>query len=420
MLSFAETQLVDKHGFFKFLGTMAGKQIARGAGCPTYTRKYEVFGGSDERRKQISDRCWSREDTALLGEHYSFTPLHIRKAYKETRDFGWTPHPSFQGGGFFLNLGKTDDDAISYVIKKLGDSLKKSSGLDQQEIVQRITAYGVKYFLHHFCDSVDVPEEGDIVVYSNMEVPKLGVFRESKPNWNSPQGGTVESVWHRCAYQHDIFFVPSTYGNIAAFYRLKKAVKLEDLRIQPHDPKKTCSIPPSPLYRLEKDGSLSFQRTTSNMARRKIVDTHSGDVLSRRIPEIQYLSYIQFGWVCYAYAFSQLLGVHSLDVTIPYGWFEVGGEKILDAYFTQTEQPQQGDLVVYFNSDSIKHWGVYLSKGLVESKWGRGGVYQHHFFDAPSEYGDVVRCYRLKDGLTLESLKEQIEKDYAKHSKKEV
>ena len=420
MFSFSEKQLVDEHGFFKFLGTMAGEQIARGAEHPTYTRKYKAFGGSDPLRKQLSAQCWSREDTVLLGEHYSYTSFYKREASKEKREFGWKPHTSLQGGGFFLTLEKTEDDSISYVIKKLGDSLKKSSGLDQQEIVQRIHAYGVEYFLHQFCESVAVPQEGDVVVYPKAESRQLGIFRESTPNWRSPEGGTVELVWNQYACQHDIFFVPSSYGDTATFYRLKKTVKLEDLTLKPHDPK-TDPIPPSPLlYSQEEDGSWVFAPTESNIERRKIVDQYSAHTLARRIPEIHYLSHMSFAWVCYAYAFSQLLGVHSLSVKIPYGVFEVGGGEILDKYFTQTNQPQKGDVVVYFKSGSIKHWGIYLSKGLVESKWGSGGVYQHRFFDAPSGYGEVVRCYRLKDGLTLKSLKEELDKDYAIPSKKET
>ena len=418
MFSFSEKQLVDEHGFFKFLGTMAGEQIARGAEHPTYTRKYKAAGGSDSLRKQLN-QCWLRKDTTVLGEHYSFTPYCLRGGAKKR--FGLTPDPSCQGGGFFLTLKKTEDDSISYVIKKLGDSLKKSSGLEQQEIVQRIYAYGVEYFLHQFCESVAVPQEGDVVVYPKAKFLQLGIFRESTPNWNSPEGGTVESVWNRWgAFQHDIFFVPSSYGDTATFYRLKKTVKLEDLTLKPHDPK-TDPIPPSPLlYSQEEDGSLVFAPTESNIERRKIVDQYSAHTLARRIPEIHYLSHMSFAWVCYAYAFSQLLGVHSTSVKIPPIAFEMGGRDILHKYFTQTNRPQKGDLVVYFKSGSIKHWGVYLSKGLVESKWGFGGVYQHRFFDAPSEYGEVVRCYRLKDGLTLESLKEELDRDYAIPSKKET
>ena len=51
------------------------------------------------------------------------------------------------------------------------------------------------------------------------------------------------------------------------------------------------------------------------------------------------------------------------------------------------------DIVVYFNDVEIKHAGKYKSKNRVISKWGIGNLYEHYIFEAPIQYGDIVRYY---------------------------
>jgi hypothetical protein len=93
----------------------------------------------------------------------------------------------------------------------------------------------------------------------------------------------------------------------------------------------------------------------------------------------------------------------------------------VEEYFTNVDEPEDGDLVVYSVSPekSIRtpsgipisgttHAGVYRKTkrnwnspkgGSVESKWGWFGnpyVFQHDVFFTPDFYGDQVKFYRLK------------------------
>jgi hypothetical protein len=46
------------------------------------------------------------------------------------------------------------------------------------------------------------------------------------------------------------------------------------------------------------------------------------------------------------------------------------------------EQAVAGDLIFYFNDqDQVKHAGLSLGNGRVESKWGLGQLFDHELFD---------------------------------------
>lgn len=54
----------------------------------------------------------------------------------------------------------------------------------------------------------------------------------------------------------------------------------------------------------------------------------------------------------------------------------------------------EGDLILYFDRDRrVKHAGLNRN-GHVESKWGKGGLFQHGLFEIPSSYGTSVRFFR--------------------------
>lgn len=412
-ISFFSRELISNEGQLKFLGTMAGNQLRKKDDRSTYCREYKAFGGTDELREKIFEAMQSSFDgkgIKKIGDHHSFTPFRLR----DGRNFGTQP-TTWQGGGFFLTLKKLSVEdkrmsSLEYITRILGPQLESISGFAVEELVKQFVAYGQYYLLEYFFEPVDLPQDGDLVVYQGTgdSNPQYGIFRESSRNWNSPGGGTVESKWEwwnsPYVFQHDIFFVPPTYGSVAKFYRVKsERVNVDTLAIKPHSVDESVpSLKFNTTYNVQDDGSLIFNRTKGNIERRKIVDEYSGNILNNKLPEIQHLSYIKFFGVCHHYAFGRILSTYGMcnDMPTP----EIHGKKILKTYFTVTTSPQKGDLVVYYDSNSIKHWGIYLGSDMVESKWGMGSVYRHLLFDAPSEYGETIKCFRLKDGLTVDSL----------------
>jgi len=401
-----------------FLGTMAGTQIFPTNATATYTRKYSRFGGSDQVREKLfaaMHRHLNGKGISLIGNHYSFTPAHLRKG----QNFGSLPS-NWQGGGFFLLVKKLKStfqhSSLEYVIHTLGHDLQAISGFSAKELCRQVNAYGVNYLIHHYFTCIKTPEEGDLIVYTDVKYsqPQCGIYKNSKPNWNSSEGGTVESKWdwhsNPYVFQHDLFFTPPYFGNVAKFYRIKSTpIRVDTLamRAPPKD------HPRHPLasnqkFTVQEDGSLNFNSSNQNKYWRQLIsDTYPQD-LPKQFPGIKCLSHINFFGLCYHYAFQRILSSHAtgaVGVKI-----EAYGNIILNDNFISTCTPQKGDLVVYFSStrSNILHWGIYLDNEMVESKWGSQSVFRHHFFDIPIQYGNRVRCYRLKDGITKEDLEKYL------------
>lgn len=68
-------------------------------------------------------------------------------------------------------------------------------------------------------------------------------------------------------------------------------------------------------------------------------------------------------------------------------------------------EAKQGDMVFYFNAEGrIRHAGVYLGGGRVESKWGKGHLFEHDLFAVPETYGVSVMYFRkipYREGIEL-------------------
>lgn len=59
------------------------------------------------------------------------------------------------------------------------------------------------------------------------------------------------------------------------------------------------------------------------------------------------------------------------------------------------ETVQIGDWVIYSDDCGVfTHIGAFRAQGLVASKWGDLGLYEHKTFFVPSEYGINLKCYR--------------------------
>lgn len=63
-------------------------------------------------------------------------------------------------------------------------------------------------------------------------------------------------------------------------------------------------------------------------------------------------------------------------------------------YMIEEEQSANDFVIVYFDKNKkIKHIGRLISESRVISKWGLGHLYEHDFFETPSDYGDTVRFF---------------------------
>lgn len=129
---------------------------------------------------------------------------------------------------------------------------------------------------------------------------------------------------------------------------------------------------------------------------------------------------------CCAYALSQILETDPIPPLLQRREFETNimfgsSNEILERCFTMTTEPQNGDLVVYYNKPKgsysyvITHYGIYRDNN-VESKWGGGEVFIHPPYYVPEEYGDRIKCFRLNSHLTPEKLLETLSKPNKPHS----
>jgi hypothetical protein len=62
-------------------------------------------------------------------------------------------------------------------------------------------------------------------------------------------------------------------------------------------------------------------------------------------------------------------------------------------YMAEEQQLVNDCVIVYYDKYKIKHIGRLISESRVISKWGLGHLYEHDFFETPSDYGDTVRFF---------------------------
>lgn len=222
-------------------GTMAGNQayLQGNDHGQTYARVYESFGGSDDLRKKISTIGNNEYGLGYkkIGEDYSYTP------FCGGMPFSSRP-TSMQGGGFFFTVKTCDGEerflnCFAYALGTFGYKLGQLAKKDMTEI-QKSVSQTIDHIVSRYFTNVIEPEDGDLAVYSvapgrRLHTPRgievsgtthAGVYRKSKPNWNSPSGGSIESKWgwlsNPYVFQHDVFFTPDFYGDQVKFYRIKK------------------------------------------------------------------------------------------------------------------------------------------------------------------------------------------------------
>lgn len=56
-----------------------------------------------------------------------------------------------------------------------------------------------------------------------------------------------------------------------------------------------------------------------------------------------------------------------------------------------------GNLIIYSNDEKITHIGKIDSADRVQSKWGKGHLYDHAILEVPEDYGNHYSNYQLND-----------------------
>ncbi len=128
-------------------------------------------------------------------------------------------------------------NCFAYALGTFGADLEKLAGVDMEKIQNSVNDT-IDHVVNQYFTNVTEPEDGDLAIYSVSGVfytlkgvrisgtTHAGIYRKSVSNWNSPEGGTIESKWgwfrNPYVFQHDVFFAPDFYGDTVKFYRLKK------------------------------------------------------------------------------------------------------------------------------------------------------------------------------------------------------
>lgn len=257
----------------------------------------------------------------------------------------------------------------------------------------------IGYFVHEFFGPVDMPRDGDLVLYEGGEegiadILGAGIYRSGI---SFPYGGVVQSVVRMgnsaAVFEHDIFFIylPFRKNYYAKFYRIKDICPyypiVELWKAEKDNLKK--------MYTVDDDGAYHFNNTEENRTLRNKISATSVKKLSKKFPEIMQLGHIQAMGVCMDYAMKNVL--KDSTAILP----DVGSgrlNKILDEEFIIQREPEVGDLVVYYgNSSEPVHYGIYYTEEIVESKWGQADVYRHPTFYVGNKYGDTVKFYKVKE-----------------------
>ncbi len=244
-----------------FLGTMAGTpSYSPGLhGEPTYTRTYKPFGGAVykypqgyveyiEVREKIQRICSFGTDHYLPhGLGYSYTPERLR----DGRAFGTVPSEEYSGGGYFLVKHTYEDSdqnrfrsGLQYAMRIFETRIKEqyNASISHEEFSDEKHCFN-QFVLRYFTpiSYPDVPKDGDLAVYENppgtfMREPTrdvsgtshAGIYRATKPNWSSSQGGSIESKWgylfSKYVYDHEVFLTPKYFGDTVKFYRFRENV----------------------------------------------------------------------------------------------------------------------------------------------------------------------------------------------------
>lgn len=378
----------------------------------------------------------TKEDT--LGGGNGYTVGGCQYANESSRESGEYKSTAKEDKGSFLikqTFREKEDipqESDEYLLRQLQVPLERTMDKSFPEILDLLRGYGISYLLYYYFDPVEMPDDGNIVIYTNTfgVITHMGIFRTPLPKGTSSDGETVESYWpSRMArapnphvFQHDPFFLPALLGTKAFFYSLRPSPRKGvipsalSLLSQPLDPELVDRVwghhafpiwhEPAKIWTLPHYYGV-------HMKRKQNIDVYEGKDLEQKISSIKYLTHLRTFGVCYHHAMCLLCNISLLPMYLedrPYST-----PVFLDRFTNVVRIPQRGDLVTYFSpqrQDYLLHYGIYVGNGIVESKWGAGGVYQHPIFFVPHIYGDGVQFRRLKNGYTSVSLRLFLQKTY--------
>lgn len=318
-------------------------------------------------------------------------------------------------GGFFEIVEPEMDETFmaknkysmnfKYILDWFAKSLELSSELMLDRLKVLLDQNKINYFIHEFFEPVDMPKDGDLVVYEDPfgDVHHGGIYRSGN---SFPYGGVVQSLKysfsrgrsHAGVFQHDVFFNAFQYDNLAKFYRIKNVCPYYPI-VELWESEKDRF---KKMYTVD-DGIYHFNGTEENKALREKIKSLNGESLIKEFPEIMSLSHIKMHGVCSDYALKNVL--KSFTPSLPF----VGtGElpELLNKYFTPQKEPDIGDLVVYYWGEGIEptHYGIYFSDEIVESKWGKNFVYRHPIFYVDPVYGDTVKFFKVKEEFSQKTM----------------
>ena len=86
-------------------------------------------------------------------------------------------------------------------------------------------------------------------------------------------------------------------------------------------------------------------------------------------------------------------------------------QKLLLRHFIELHASREitDEVVVYFDGEIAKHFGIIIENDMIVSKWGIGLVWKHSVFEVPLSYGDIVKYSNGKvDNEILEELLSEI------------
>lgn len=195
------------------------------------------------------------------------------------------------------------------------------------------------------------------------------------------------------------------------------------LQAMEHDPSLTAFPTKIVMHDRQEDGSLKFRSFTliKDVERGKGIEVRiqietlpDPQNLTNVFPEITLVCNESAEGLCFNYAFKRFLNLKTFTYVegAQYGLIEGLINPILSKYFAQVKEPQEDDMAVYFNhgGESV-HFGLWCSDGSIKSKWGQTSLYRHPPFYVRRNYGDIIRFYRLKEGVASADLKAGLMRD---------
>ena len=192
-------------------------------GTPKYIEAYERNG------ELTSGRVFDSSSTDLRTR---ISAAENKGSFEEVKKFG---ESLGHLGYIHFRILKTLEGPESgytcykYAFSTFGAQLEQLANKPMLEILRTSPEWNMKQYFE--CVNGE-PQDGDLVVYQREETESYGKTNRIVPlNTHAgifrytPRGGVVESKWE-CrsldVFQHEVFFVPESDGNIVKFYRLKK------------------------------------------------------------------------------------------------------------------------------------------------------------------------------------------------------